>query len=291
MIMLKKKCFKSKRTIVHGFCFQMLLGAVAFALLTMPAKAHDNLERHEQRAKWTRGHQENEQPWGATSIIIETTDNDIELQVFVDGFLWKSLQVFTPDERRIFNLSTRRNIKRQGGLSELFFASEPTHYLENEPNFDGTIDEFLARFPEGEYEFEGSTVDGVQLSGSATLTHVLPALPEITAPVSDGDGPPMVDPNNLVIEWEPVTTQFMSDDPVEIIEYQVILDQEDPIRDVPWIDGKTRRALINLPPDVTRFKVPPEFLLPNTSYAFEIMAIEASGNSTISVGEFFTSGP
>jgi len=34
--------------------------------------------------------------------------------------------------------------------------------------------------------------------------------------------------------------------------------------------------------------VPPEFLLPDASYEFEVIAIEESGNSTISVGEFVT---
>jgi hypothetical protein len=231
---------------------------------------------------------DNEQPFGATNIIIETTDNDIELQVFVDGVLWKTLDIFTPDDRRIFNLRTRQNMRRQGGLSELFFASEPTHYLENEPNFDGTIEEFLARFPEGVYEIEGRTGKGGELEGEATLTHVLPALPEIIRPVSDGVDPPVLDRNNIVIEWEPVTTRFIGDGPVEILEYQVIIDQDEPVREVPWIDGKTRRALINLPASVTSLKVPPEFLLPDAPYNFEVMAIEISGNSTISVGEFIT---
>ena len=127
------------------------------------------------------------------------------------------------------------------------------------------------------------------MEGEATLTHVLPALPEITAPLPDGEDPPVIDPGNLVIDWEPVTTQFIGDGPVEIFEYQVILDQVDPEREAPWVDGKTRRALINLPPDVTSLKVPSEFLLPGTSYEFEILAIEVSGNSTISTGEFDTS--
>jgi hypothetical protein len=197
--------------------------------------------------------------------------------------------MYGPSERRIFNLRAKRNFRRQGGLSELFFASEPTHYLVDEPVFDGTIEEFLARFLEGEYEFEGQIVDGGELEGEATLTHVLPALPEIIAPVSDSDVPLTVDPNNLVIEWEPVTIRFIDTGPVEIIEYQVILDQVDPPRAAPWVDGKTRRALINLPPSVTSLKVPPEFLLPNAEYEFEILAIEVSGNSTISTGDFITS--
>ena len=40
--------------------------------------------------------------------------------------------------------------------------------------------------------------------------------------------PPLVDPFNLVIEWPPVTTRFLGDGPVEIIEYHVILDQIEP---------------------------------------------------------------
>jgi hypothetical protein len=115
----------------------------------------------------------------------------------------------------------------------------------------------------------------------------LPELPEITAPISNNDDPPVVDRSNLVIEWEPVTTRFIGDGPIEIIEYQVILDPVDE-RAQPWVDGKTRRALINLPGSATSCTVPPEFLLPNALYDFEVMAIEASGNATISTGEFMT---
>jgi hypothetical protein len=265
---------REKSIVSQWLLAQIVLSTMVVALLAGSTFADDD---------------EDDQPFGATTIIIELTDNDIELQVFVDGFEWKSLQIFAPNERRIFNLRTKRNIRRQGGLSELFFASEPTHYLEDEPDFDGTIEEFLARFPAGQYEFEGQTGNGGELEGEATLTHVLPALPEIIAPVSDGDDPPLVDPKNLVIEWEPVTTRFIGNGPVEIFEYQVILDQVDPEREAPWVDGKTRRALINLPPTVTSLTVPPEFLLPGASYEFEILAIEVSGNSTISAGEFDTS--
>ncbi len=234
------------------------------------------------------GKEINEQPFGASVVIIETTDNDIELQTFVDGFEWKNLQVFNPEEKKVLNLTAQRNLRKQGGLSELFFASEPTHYLEDNPDFDGTIKGFLSRFPAGEYEFEGTTINGGELAGGALLTHVLPALPQIVAPLSYNEEPTVVDPYNLVIEWEPVTTRFVGDGPVKIIEYQVILDQVDPKRAIPWVDGSTRRALINLSGSVTRLTVPPEFLRPGSQYEFEVLAIEASGNSTISVGEFVT---
>ena len=258
----------------HWLRAQIIFGIFFLALLVGPALAENDADS---------------QPFGAAVIIIELTDNDIELQAFVDGVEWERLQIFGPNERRIFNLRAQRNLRRQGGLSELFFASEPTHYLEDEPNFDGTIEEFLARFPAGKYEYEGQTRNGVELEGEATLTHVLPALPEIITPVSDTDEPPVIDPANLVIKWESVTTRFMGDGTVDIIEYQVILDEVEPERAEPWVDGSTRRALINLPGDVTSLTVPPEFLVPGAAYEFEILAIEASGNSTISTGEFVTS--
>lgn len=234
--------------------------------------------------------EEDEIPFGAAVMIIELTDNDIELQVFADAFDWERLEIFDPNERKVFDAKARGRLKRQGGMSEMFWASEPTHYLEDEPDFDEPVEAFLRRWPEGAYEFEGTTGTGVEIDGEAMFSHVMPALPEILAPVSGDDEPPVVDPNNhLVIAWEPVTTQFIGEGPVEIFEYQVILDQVEPEREMAWVDGNTRRALINLPPTVTQLTVSPEFLLPGTSYEFEILAIEASGNSTISVGEFDTS--
>jgi hypothetical protein len=193
--------------------------------------------------------------------------------------------------RKIFDLSTQRKLGRQG-LSELLLASEPDHFPEESlaPSEEANevVRAFLAKFPAGNYDFEGKTVDGKELEGEAMLTHVLPALPEIVNPVSMTDEPPLVDPFNLVIEWNPVTTRFMGDGPVDIIEYQVILDQVEPQRTTPWIDGSARRGLINVPGNVTRLTVSPEYLLTGTLYDFEVLAIEASGNTTISVGEFMT---
>lgn len=224
-------------------------------------------------------------PFGVSVLVIELTDNDIQLNAFVDGE-WKQLKMLDPQAREIFGGRATAGLKSQGGLSEMFWASEPTHYLEDQPNFDGTIESFLSRFPEGVYEFEGRTVAGNKVEGEAVLSHVLPALPEILSPVSDTDDPPAVDPENLVIDWEPVTMNFDGDGPVEIDEYQVIVEQADPARVRPWTDGKTRAAVINLPPSVTSLVVPPEFLVPGARYDFEIVAIELNGNSTISVGEF-----
>ncbi len=252
-----------------------IAAAMGISFLAGPAASHDEVL-----------------PFKATTHIIELTDNDIELQVYIDGNDWKHLEISDPKGRQIFNLSTLRRLDRQG-MSEMQFASQPSHFPEDD---NGEIDQkgamdtvaaFVVRFPAGDYQVQALTPEG-EMAGKAALTHVLPALPGITAPISRTDDPPIVDPENLVIEWEPVTTRFIGNGPVEIIEYQVILSQESSLRPTPWIDGSNRRTLINLPPSVTRLTVPPEFLLPATLYEFEVMAIEASGNSTISVGEFLT---
>lgn len=277
-----------------GFLTLLAATALAVGLVAQVARADDDdRDDFDERAFAVDPRQPGELPFKAATIIIELTDNDIELQAFVDGNNWRRLAIADPRGERVnFDLMTRRRLGRQG-MSELHFASEPSDFPVDafgEIDPDGAIDTvaaFLVRFPEGGYEMEALTRNG-ELAGVATLTHVLPALPEITAPIPSTDVPPVVDPNNLVIEWEPVTTQFLGDGPVDIIEYQVILDQVDPLRETPWIDGGSRRALINVPATATRLTVPPEFLLPSTHYDFEVVAIEASGNSTISVGEFTT---
>ena len=234
---------------------------------------------------------EAEMPFGAAVIIIELTDNDIELQVFADAFDWTRVEIFDPMERKVFDVKARGRLQRQGGMSELFWASEPSHYLEDEDNYDESVEDFLERWPEGIYEFEGTTTVGVELESEAVFSHVLAALPVIVSPAASGtEDPTVVDINlPLVIDWEPVTTRYIGDGPIEIFEYQVIIAEEEPSRTMNLVDGGTRRALINLPPDVTELTVPKEFLSPGSLYEIEILAFATNGNSSISVVEFETS--
>ncbi len=162
------------------------------------------------------------------------------------------------------------------GITELFFESA-------EPSFDDLpLDQFLARFPEGEYKFMGMTTEGDELVGTATLTHVLPCGPEIIMPEEDEE----VDPDDTVISWEEVTTEFNPDgectdsEELEIVGYQVIVEREEP---EPLLEFS-----VNVPPTVTSVTVPSEFLLPGSEYKFEILAIEESGNQTITESTFVT---
>jgi hypothetical protein len=48
---------------------------------------------------------------------------------------------------------------------------------------------------------------------------------------------------------------------------------------------------VDLPATITKVTVPPEFIQANAEYIFEVLAIEASKNQTISEGSFTTTAP
>ena len=88
------------------------------------------------------GDEADEVPFPAAVMIIELTEEDIELQFFADGH-WGRYQIEDPRGRLAFRSNARRKLRRQNGVSEIFFASVPSHYLEDEPNFDESIEDFL----------------------------------------------------------------------------------------------------------------------------------------------------
>ena len=215
---------------------------------------------------------EEEIPFGAVRIIFETnaSDGDAGIQVFLDGEPWNEVEIENPCGEEIFKVKGRGALNGFG-LTELFFES-------NEPPFDEVpLAEVLALFPEGKYEFEGETVDGKELEGEAVLTHVIPAGPEIVTPLSFSEDPPMVDPDNTVIEWDPVTTTLTGSG-LEIAGYQVVVHAEE----------SGLNFSVHLPATATIVTIPPEFLEDDAEYTFEVLAIEVSGNQTITEGEFVT---
>jgi hypothetical protein len=203
-------------------------------------------------------------------IEFNETDEDVGVQALLGGEPYKRLSAFGPDGRKILDLRPRRSLKMQG-LSDFFFESA-------EPSLDEfSLDQFLARFPEGEYEFETVTIDGIEQDGETLFTHVIPAGPVITSPEEGVT----VDPDDLVITWNPVTktTAFNPpQEPVTIIGYQVIVTREDPLR----------VYSVDVSPDTTSISVPPKFLDAGTEYEVEVLAIEESDNQTISLLFFET---
>lgn len=202
-------------------------------------------------------------------IEANATDGDAGIQVFIDADPWKWIAIFDSDGRKIFQSSTRGRFALQGG-TELFLESA-------EPEFSELpFEEFLERFPEGEYGFRGRGLEREIYVGSTTLTHNIPDGPLLVSPV-EGDGP--VDPNNAVVMWEPVGAPNGS----PIIAYQVLVVQLESD-----FDAIPKVALdIFMPASATSMAVPPGFLLPDTEYEWEVLAIEESGNQTLS-SSFFT---
>ncbi|MDI6792468.1 MAG: fibronectin type III domain-containing protein [bacterium] len=236
-------------------CMLSIFLAVGVALVS--GAAVSELWANDASSKWI--------PFSDAKIIIEfnATDEDVGIQVFLDGKAWKKVIIFNPKGRMVAKIKGKGNLKGLG-LTELFFEShEP-------PLEDLPLEDFLALFPEGVYKFVGKTVEGEWLRGMAKFTHVIPDGALIVSP-EEGE---VVDPNNTVISWNPVT----SPQEVEIVGYQVIVEREDP----------HRVFSVNLSATTTSMKVPPEFLESDTEYKFEVLAIEVSGNQTITSSFFKT---
>jgi hypothetical protein len=208
-------------------------------------------------------------------LIFEYNSNDIDTGVhgLFDTRGWSELCVYDPGGRLILA------VKPQGQLQDLtmggiFFESrEP-------PDEEMSQEEILANFPEGKYRVEGTTYLGTRLTGAATLTHDIPAPPTIATP-AEGD---VVDPDNLVVRWEPVT-RTVEGKPVDITGYEVIVTKErheDP-------HGFSKPDLsAHVLPSATSLTIPSEFLEPGTEYELEVLALEQSGNQTITVLFFET---
>lgn len=208
-------------------------------------------------------------------LILEhnATDQDTGVHGAFDDVGWSRLCVFDPTGRQVLG------VKPEGQLGDLtlggiFFESrEP-------PNSEFSIDDLKAAFPQGRYEVRGTSFDGTGLTGFATFTHDIPAEPVITSPL---DGA-VVSINNLAVEWNDVT-QTLDGRPITITGYEVIITKD--VRDDP--NGFSRPTFdVHVPPDRNRLSVPVEFLERRTAYELEVLALEQSGNQTISVLFFKT---
>ncbi|MGH7769698.1 MAG: fibronectin type III domain-containing protein [Candidatus Binatia bacterium] len=189
-----------------------------------------------------------------------STPNDLGVHVFLDGEDWKGLRIVNPRGRTIFEVEGKGPYKDLG-MTELFFEGA-------EPNLaDVPLEELLNRFPAGDYRLVGRTVDGERIVGTATLTHAIPAGPaNLSAQVGPG--------NTLVISWDPVTSPPVGfpNEPINIVGYQLIVDT----------------FQVTVPATTTSVTVSPEFVasLASGLQLFEVLAIEAGGNQTITEGSF-----
>ena len=180
------------------------------------------------------------------------------------------MRVEGPDERTVLRVRASRNLQDQG-LTEGFFESA-------EPSTEElTMEEFLERFPEGEYDFEGKTLEGEGIEGETEFTHVIPAPPSGLFPPDES----LIDASlPLTVGFDAVASD-LDGAPLEPELYELILETETDILEVLTVvlDGGTASPSLD---------VPAQFLKPGLEYKFEVIVQEESGNRTISETVFET---
>ena len=184
---------------------------------------------------------------------LNSTDNDLGLQLFLDSEGWKRVRVLDPGRNEIVLMQAEGKLARLGITELRFESAEPSP------------EEVLALFPPGEYRFRGRSVEGEQLASNATLSHDFPP-----APTFSPAGGEVVDPKQAVVEWNAPDA-----DQVELIIEQ---DELGHVLDV-TLSGSAKRL-----------RVPPQFLTPGMEYKIEILSISENGNRTIAESTFRT-GP
>ena len=202
-------------------------------------------------------------PFKEARIYIEFNHsaNDLGFHVSLDAEDWESLQILNPAGTCIFSVVGKGGYAGLG-LTELFFeGAEP-------PLDEFPLADLLARFPEGKYKFIGVKVGGAGLMSTATLSHAVPDGPTVAAEVND---------DTVTIRWDLVTgpAEIIPDERVEIVGYQVLVGAGDLFQ-------------ATLPTSSTEVTLPEELVesLGRGKHPFEVLAIEASGNQTITEGTF-----
>ncbi len=204
-------------------------------------------------------------PDARLKIEYNATDGDAGLQVFLDAAAWREISITNPAGRTLLDVEAREVI-RDYGLTELFAES-------SEPPFtEFPFSEFKRLFPEGRYTFQGLTVEGQRLRSTFVLSHDVPDGPTIVSPRRGAS----LARDELVVQWLPVASPAG----IDVVAYQVLV-----VADEPALGNPTRVLEAMLPGTATRLPVPAEFLVPGM-YKTEVLAIEASGNQTLTEVEF-----
>ena len=187
-------------------------------------------------------------PFAEATMILEhnASDDDAEIVLFVKGGDegLASLRVIAPDDSVMLDLTTD---DRTVGLREFGVESA-------EPG----LTDVTGAFPEGSYRLEGVTISGDALVGTTTLSHSLPAQPELTVDLPAG-----------TVTWTASADAAM---------YSIELERE--LNDVDEM-----AMTMELPADVTSFAIPAAFRVPG-DYQVGIAVHGANGNITVIEHEF-----
>jgi hypothetical protein len=192
-------------------------------------------------------------PFADAELFFElnSTDNDLGLQLFLDAEGWKRVRVLDPGRNEIVLMQAEGKLARLGITELRFESAEPSP------------EEVLALFPPGEYRFRGRSVEGERLASNAILSHDFPP-----APTFSPSGGEVVDPRQTVVEWNAPGAE----------QVELIIEQDElgHVLDV-TLSGSSERL-----------RVPRQFLTPGMEYKIEILSISENGNRTIAESTFRT---
>ena len=212
-------------------------------------------------------------------IEFNATDEDLGIHGYLGDDGWSELCVYNPADELMLAIKPQAQLKGVTMASVFFEGREPS------------LDEFgfedLQSFPEGEYEVRALSYDGTVKVGAATFSQAVPVPPALIYPAmaeeENAEGV-IVPTEDLVVEWADVT-ETVAGVPVTIIGYEVIITKvkhDDP-------HGFSQPIYdVHVSPDHNSLSVPAEFLEAGTLYELEILALEETGNQTITVSFFTT---
>lgn len=223
-------------------------------------------------------------------IEINATDEDAGWQGILDASPWGTAWVIGPHEDGFYGLvaNTYLKVQAQGPAREQ--GNTEYSWESAEPTFDDfSLEEFLERFPAGDYRCRVSFIEGNPVWSIAEdeLTHCLPDGPVITEP--EGELPAGVD---WTVEWGEVTTQYDQDGPGlgasleecdpedELVSYTVTVEFE---------NGTDKVMSFDVLPPATSATIPGNFLECGLEGKVEIGAVVDSGNATFREVEIATS--
>lgn len=227
--------------------------------------------------------EEREIPFDEANVYFELndTDGDLGIHALIDGEPWKRLEIESPNERKLLNVRLKGRLRHQG-LTELFFESaEPPFESDDPEERTLTPEEFFARFPEGDYEVSGRTLDGQELESTAEVTHLMPAPAEnvsvnamaVPEDCDEGSVPQVSEP--FTVSWDEVTLSHpeigRTDEPIEVDGYELVIEREEPV---------PLKFSIELPPYTTTAQLPAGLTNSGEQFKLEILVREASGNQT-----------
>ena len=222
------------------------------------------------------------------NIEFNASDLDVGVRGFFDYEPWKELEIEDPRGREIVEVEASRSMRRQGFAEWFYESGEP-------PLTEVSFETFLLRFREGDYEFEAEPIGGGEVECEELLTHVIPCAPDIGVQQADGAITITWDPVDTAVDTE-ATDEAVADEgeeaeiecyeygegpDVEIIGYEVIVEEAE----------SEKIYKVDLPAEATSVTVPPEFIDLGEEFQYEVLAIEESGNQTITEEEFCLGEP